>query len=157
MKLNQKSLADVEIGFPVIQPGVYHARINKPEIKDNKQKDGNNLVISFTILDNPLLLNKDGKQIENKGRLKLTRYISLKPTPDYDPDERIKELQVAIKFSPEQDVNVDDLTDKIVMVKVEYRPERDNPDKPGSKYPESNEIGRITPVPEDDMFTPPPF
>ena len=157
MKLNQKALADVEIGFPVIAPGVYHARFNKPEVKPNKLKDGNNLVLNCTILDNPLSLHKDGKQIENKGRVKLSRYVSLKPTDDYDPDERLKEIAVAIKLPAEADLNLEDLENKVVMVKVGYRPEREDKDQPGKKYPESNEIERITPVPEDDHFQAPPF
>lgn len=156
MKLNQKALADVEIGFPVISEGVYHARLDKPEIKDNKLKDGKNLLLKMTILDNPVTLHKDGKEIENKGRIKLTRYVSLKPTPDYDPDERLKEIAVAIKHPVEADLNEEDIEGKLCMVKLSYRPEREKEDKTG-KYPESNEIDRITPIPEGDTFIAPPF
>ncbi len=158
MKLNKKALAEVEIGFPVIAAGVYHARLDKPEIKDNKQKDGQNLVLKLTILDNPIMLHKDGKEIENKGRVKLSRYVSMKPTDDYDPDERMKELAIAIKHPPENDLLLEDLENKMVMVKVSYRPERaKKPEEGGGTYPESNEIDRISPVPPEDPFQMPPF
>lgn len=159
MKLNQKALADVEIGFPVIAAGVYHARLNKPDLKENKMKDGQNLVLNVTVLDNPLVLHKDGKEIENKGRLKMSRYVSLKPTNDYDPDERLKEIALAIKLPLEADLNLEDLEGKLVMVKVGVRGERPKDDRnpSGDKYPESNEIERITPMKDDDTFTPPPF
>lgn len=150
MKLNTKSLAGVEIGIPVIAEGVYHARVEKPEVKPNKKGDGHNLVVMFRILDNPVMSFKDGKEIENKGQVVCTRYFSLVPTPDFDPDKSMKELAVAIKLPEEADLNVEDLDKKIVMVKVEHK------DAEG-KYPEGNEIRRVTPVPADDTFSEPPF
>lgn len=155
MKLNTKSLEQVEIGIPIVAEGIYHARIDKAEVKPNKRGDGNNLVVQFKILDNPLTLHKTGATIENKGQVVNTRHFSLVPTPDYDPDKSMKELAVAIKLPKENDLNVEDLKDKIVMVKMEYKAESDKPG--GGKYPDGNEIKRVTPVPEEDSFTPPPF
>lgn len=156
MKLNTKALADVEIGIPVIAEGVYHARIDKVEVKANKGKDGNNLVLTVKILDNPVLTHKEGKEIENKGQIVCSRYVSLKPTPDYDPDRRLKELAVAIKHPPEADLGVEDLKGKLCMVKMVHRDRRKDEDT-GKEYPESNDIARFTPMEDDDTFTPPPF
>lgn len=158
MKLNTKALADVEIGIPIIQEGVYHARIvgDKIQVKPNKAGDGNNLVVQYRILDPIVLLHKDGKEIENKGQIVSTRHYSLVPTPDYDPDQAMKELAVAIKHPPEKDLELDDLKDKLVMVKIVYRDTRKD-EKTGREYPPSNEVSRVTPMPEDDTFMPPPF
>lgn len=156
MILNTKRLKDVEIGFPVIAEDLYHAKIVKPLVKPNKAGDGNNLVVQFKILDNPLRLHKDGSEIENKGQLVLTRYFSLTPTPDYDPDKAMKELAVAIRHPEDADLQLEDLEGKMVIVKLTHRPAGKD-DKTGKEYGESNEVKRVTPVPEEDTFTPPPF
>jgi hypothetical protein len=155
MKLNTKALADVEIGIPLITEGVYHARIvkEKLQVKPNKRGDGNNLVVQYKILDNPVHLHKDGKEIENKGQVVSTRHYSLVPTPDYDPDQNMKELAVAIKNPPDKDLEVEDLGDKLVMVKIIVKPARTGDD--GKTYPEGNEVQRVTPVKDDDTFTTP--
>lgn len=156
MKLNTKGLANVEIGIPIIAEGVYHARIDKKEVKTNKTGDGNNLVLMFRILDNPVFSFKDGREIVNNGQCVCTRYFSLKPTDDYDPDKAMKELAVAIKLPEDADLNLEDLDAKIVMVKIEHKSEEKDA-KTGKIYPEGNDIKRVTPVPDDDNFTPPPF
>lgn len=155
MKLNTKSLSDVEIGVPVLAPGVYHASLNKVEVKANKSGDGNNLVVMIKILDTPVVTNA-GKEIENRGQCVCTRYISLKPTPNYDPDQNLKELAVAIKNPPENDLNVEDLQGKLVMVKLSVR-DAQKDEATGKEYPVSNNIDRFSPVGESDTFTPPPF
>lgn len=156
MKLNTKALADVELGIPLIADGVYHLRIDKVELKANKRGDGNNLVVMFRVLDNPVVLRKDGSEIRNNGQVVSTRHFSLVPTPDYDPDKAMKELAVAIKLPEGSDLNVEDLKDKIVMGKVEYKTPTEAKDgKPA--YPEGWEVRRVTPVPAEDTFTPPPF
>lgn len=160
MKLNTKSLAGVEIGIPVISEGLYHARIEKPQVKPNKAGDGNNLVIMFRILDPIITLHKDGSEIANKGQIVNTRHFSLVATPDYDPDKAMKELAIAIKLADDADLEVEMLDRKVVMVKVTYAPEQEeekNGVKTGKKFPEKNDIRRITPVPEDDNFQEPPF
>jgi hypothetical protein len=155
MKLNTKALADVEIGIPLIAEGVYHARIvkEKLQVKPNKRGDGNNLVVQYKILDNPVYLHKDGKEIENKGQVVSTRHYSLVQTADYDPDQNMKELAVAIKNPPDKDLEVEDLGDKLVMVKIIVKPARKGDD--GKDYPEGNEVQRVTPVKDDDTFTTP--
>lgn len=155
MKLNTKRLADVEIGFPVISEGIYHARMESPELKPNKAGTGNNLVIKFKILDPVLTLHKDGSEIANKGQMVLTRHFSMVPTPDYDPDKAMKELAVAIGHPEDQDLELEDLDHKMVMVKVAYKPEQEeekNGVPTGKKYPEGNDIKRITPLDPEDNF-----
>lgn len=156
MKLNTKALADVEIGIPIIAEGIYHARIDKVEIKSNKRGDGNNLVLQFKILDNPIFLYKDNKEIENRGQVVSTRYIGLVPSEKRDPNQDLKELAVAIKHPPESDLNESDLKDKLVMVKIGWK-DKSKDEKSGKEYPAGNEVLRITPVPDEDHFTAPPF
>lgn len=158
MKLNQKALAEVELGIPVVAEGVYHARIvgEKVQIKPNKRGDGNNLIVQYKILDNPVILHKDGKEITNKGQIVSTRYYSLTPTPDYDPDQNMKELAVATKLPEGEDLTEDYIKDKLVMVKLVVKEKRRD-EETGREYPISNEVQRVSPVPPDDTFTAPPF
>ncbi len=155
MKLNTKSLAQVEIGIPVISDGLYHARIEDAEVKPNKAGTGNNLAAKFKILDPVLTLHKDGSEIANKGQFVMMRHFSLVPTPDYDPDKAMKELAVAIRHPEDADLELSDLKGKVVMVKVAYKPEQaeERAGVPtGKTYPEGNDIKRITPLAEDDNF-----
>lgn len=156
MKLNTKALAEVEIGIPVIQEGVYHARLDKVEIKPNKAGNGSNLYIMVKVLDNPVMLKSDGKEIENKGQVVCSRYISLQPSDTYDPNKILKELAVAINHPADQDLEETHLKDKIVMVKIGWQDKRKD-ETSGKEYPASNTIDRFTPVPAEDTFTPPPF
>lgn len=155
MKLNTKSLKDVEIGLLVVADGVYYARL-KAEVKQNNAGSGNNLKIVAKILDNPVVAHKDGKEVQNKGQIMAFRHVSLVPTDDYDPDKTLKEIAVAIKNDPEADLNVEDINNKIVKIKVSYEAESKN-EQTGKVYPEKNNIDRFTPVSADDTFTPPPF
>lgn len=161
MKLNTKSLVDVVLGIPSIAEGLYHAIMAKVEVKPNKKGDGNNLVVQYKILDNPVSLFADGKAIENKGQLVCTRHYSLLPTTDYDPDTAMKELAVAIGHPADQDLELAHLQAfsarrGIVMVKVEHKPE-DKDEKTGKTYPAGNDIRRVSPVPPEDQFTAPPI
>ena len=155
MKRNTKPLSEIEIGVPVLAAGVYHAKLSKVEIKANKAGDGNNLVVMIKVLDTPVMTHA-GKELDNKGQCVNTRHISLKPTPDYDPDQKLKELAVAIRHPSDQDLELEHLKDKLVMVKLSIREARKD-ESTGKEYPISNEIDRFSPVSEDDTFTPPPF
>ena len=147
MKLNTKSLQEVEIGMPLLAEGSYHVIIDSAEIKPNKAKDGNNLVVVAKIND-PVVLTKEGKELTNKGRFKFTRRISLKPTADYDPDTMIKELAVAVNHDVTQDFNTEDLPGKKCMIAMVVRPAENG-------YPESNDVRRFTKRPDDDSFDDP--
>lgn len=143
MKLNTKNLRDIEIGFTVLNDGVYFARITKAEVAENKARTGSNLRLQFSVLD-PVVYTKEGKEVSNKGQVVLSQYISLVETPDYDPNGRLKEVAVAINLGEDDDLNVEDLQGKVVKLKVKYRPAKDG-------YNESNDIGRIMPVKENDV------
>jgi len=167
MKLNTKTLTEVELGIPIIAEGVYHARMSKQSGKDwvqaNKRGDGNNLVIMFRILDPIVMSRKDGKEVQNRGQICLTRWFSLVPNEKFDPDQGMKELAVAIKHDQTQDFGTEALDafgDGVVMVKVGFQEEQKadpNSNPPKKAYPAGNTVERVTPLPEDDAFTPPPF
>lgn len=150
MKLNTKSLAEVEIGIPVLAAGVYHARMEKIEVKPNKRGDGNNLYIMFRVMDPEVPMHKDGSVVKNTGQCCISRYFSLTPSDSYDPDKAMKELAVAINLPPVSDLNVEDLANKLVNIKVAYKAAE-------GAYQEGNDVQRVTPIKTDDAFTPPPF
>ena len=155
MKLNTKSLVGIEIGIPVISEGLYHARMEDPTVKPNKAGTGQNLAIKFKVLDPVVTLHKDGSEIVNKGQIVMTRHFSMVPTPDYDPDKALKELAVAIRHPEEADLELEDLKGKVVMIKVAYKPEQDEERggvSTGKKFPEGNDVKRVSPLPEDDNF-----
>lgn len=156
MKLNTKALKEVEIGIPIIQEGVYHARLDKVELKPNKAGDGQNLYIMVKVLDNPVQSKVDGKEIQNQGQVVCSRYISMQSTDTYDPNKALKELAVAINHPENEDLEETHLKDKIVMVKIGWQDKRKD-EKTGKEYAASNTIDRFTPVPAEDTFTPPPF
>lgn len=155
MKLNTAPLSGIELGTPVIQEGVYHASI-RAELKPNKSGDGHNLNLSAKVLDSPVYLFDDGKEIENKGQVMVFRTMSLKATEKYDPNKNLKELAVAIGLGAEDDLNIEDLQDKTVMIKVSHRGAETDPSS-GRTYKARNEIDRFSPVSEDDPFEAPPF
>ena len=148
MKLNTKSLSEVEIGIPVLAAGIYHAKIRKPELKDNKAGTGQNLVVTVTILEEAVTTS-DGKQVTNRGQCVCTRYISLVPSVKYDPDQAIKELAVAIGHPADQNLELSDLEGKTCMVNLEVQV--------AGEYPESNWIKRFTKWKDDDAFNPPVY
>ena len=144
MKLNTQNLKNVEIGIPVITDAVYFASIMKAEVKENKSRTGNNLFLQFRVLD-PVVQTHDGREITNRGQVVLSRYISLVPTDDYDPDKNLKELAVAIGIPEGGDLNLEDLQGKKLKLKVVYRPAE-------GQYNESNDVKRFLPIkPEDNV------
>lgn len=155
MQLNTKSLAEVEIGIPVLAAGVYHSRIKTAEVIENRAQTGNNLKLGFTILDSPVT-KSDGVEIKNNGQAYATRYISLVPSDKYDPDKNMKELAVAIGLAPEQDLQLEDLAGKIVNLKLSIQPARTD-ESSGRTFPESNSVDRVTVVKGDDPFEAPAF
>lgn len=150
MKLNTKSLTEVEIGFLVVTPGIYHARIEKSEVKANKAGTGHNLYLMFKVLDPEVTLNKDGSIVKNKGNIIASRYIALTPADNYDPDQKIKELALAIGHDMTQDFQESDALNKIVNIKLSYKAAE-------GQYQEGNDVDRITAIKPDDTFTEPMF
>lgn len=145
MKLNTKSLADVEVGFPIIADGVYFAQL-KVDTKENKQKDGTNLVVVAKILDETLLRRDTGEEFVNKGMV-LTRYVSLKETESYDPNQMLKRLALAVGHQSD-DITLEDLDGQYCKVQVVYKPAADG-------YGDGNDIKSFFAISDEDDFNPP--
>ena len=148
MKLNTAPLQEIEYGMPVIAAGTYFGKIDetKIELKNNKAGTGQNLLIPVTIITKDLL-TFDGRPIENKGQIKLTQYVSLVPTTNYNPDQRLKEIAVACKVPEDkQDFELTDIRG-FVKVKIGYH-------KPEGQYGDSNSIDRFLPIKDSDNFNP---
>lgn len=144
MKLNTKALKEIELGVPVITDGVYYATVTKAEIIQNKSNTGNNLYLLFKIAD-PVVTKHDGTEVANRGQVVVSRYISLVPTNNYDPNVSLKELAVAIGVPEGEDLNLEDLQGKKVKLKVAYREAKGG-------YNESNDIKRFLPLKPEDNF-----
>jgi len=150
MKLNTKSLADIELGQPLIAPGTYFFRIEKAEVSPNKARTGNNLVLELRLLDEKVMDWEGVKEIENRG-LKYTRYTSLTITDTYDEDamnRSLKEIAVAIGLPDDADLNVEDIPGKCVKAQVRYR-------EPEGTFSARNEIGKLYPIRPEDNFNEP--
>ena len=143
-KLNTKALKEIELGIPVIASAVYFASISKAELKPNKSNTGNNLYLLFKIAD-PIVTKHDGTEVINRGQVVVSRYISLVPTDDYDPNIALKELAVAIGVPEGEDLNLEDLKDKKLKLKIAYREAQ-------GQYGESNDVKRFLPLKPEDNF-----
>ena len=150
MKLNRAPLNEVKLGKPMIQEMDYFASITG-DLKDNKAGTGKNLVVTANIVNEELSERESGEKFANKRGYKITTNVSLVPTDNYDPDQRLKELAVAIKLPETEDFDDKHLKDPIyVKVKVIYTP-------PKQKYKEKMEVARFYPIQDSDKFTAPPF
>ena len=147
MKLNIKSLAQVERGFPVFAEQILFAQLSA-EVKQKKSGDGQNLEIDCRIL-NEEVTKKDGSIHENaSGKLTFKYFVSLQATDKYDPDKTLAMIADAIGLEPDQDLDLEDLQGAYVKVKIGIRPANDRSD-------ESNVIKNMYRITEDDNFTPP--
>jgi hypothetical protein len=149
MKLNTKSLKDVEIGVPVIADGVYFAKRMKVEVKPNKAGTGNNLVVQLKLL-NETLMSRAGEPLTNRGQFVFTTWIGLVASENYDPNQRIKELALASgKGKDDEDFSVDDIAE-FFKVKIGYQ-------EASGQYQASNTVARFYAIKPEDKFTPPDF
>jgi hypothetical protein len=144
MRLNTKPLKDIEIGLPIIADGIYHARLQKAEVKENKAKNGNNLRVQLQILE-PVVMTHDEKQINNMGNVIVSRYISLVETESYDPDRTLKELAVAIGVPEDEDLELEALVGKRLLVKVAYKPAE-------GSFGAGNDVKGFSPIKPEDTF-----
>lgn len=155
MILNTKPLADIELGFPIVNNGVYFLKIRKDkiEIKPNKKGDGKNLVIPVQVLNDRLEVWKDKNETfetqDNNGKAMFNVYISLTPKDNYDPNEKIKELAIASNHPEDQDFEVKDIAD-YVKAKVKFNPAKGD-------FGAGNQVDRFYPIEESDNFVPPSF
>ena len=134
MKLNTKALKDVETSQPLIEDGTYHARLSA-EVKPNKDKTGQNLVITHEIID-PANNKQTGEPVTRA--IKLTRYVSLVETDKYDPNENLKRIATAIGLEEDEDLELEALESAVCQVQVVTRPETEGSN--GTIYPESNDV-----------------
>ena len=149
MKLNTAPLQEIEYGMPVLAEGTYFGKIDnsKVALKPQKGGAGNNLIVPVTIISTDLL-TFDGKPVENRGQIKLTQYVSLVKTENYNPDQRLKEIAVACLVPAEkEDFEISDIRGYI-KVKVAYN-------KPQGQFGDSNSIARFLPIKDSDNFNPP--
>lgn len=147
MKLNTKSLASIERGFPVFAEQVLFAQLSA-EVKQKKNGDGQNLEIDCRIL-NEEITKKDGTVHENaNGKLSFKYFVSLQATDKYDPDTILAMIADAIGLDADADLNLEDINGAYVKVKLGIRPANDRSN-------ESNVIKQMYRIQETDGFTPP--
>lgn len=147
MKLNTKSLADVQRGFPVLAEQVLFAELHA-EVKQKKNSDGQNLEIDCRIL-NDEVVKKDGSPMSNaNGKLSFRYFISLQPTEKYDPNISLAMVADAIGLPKDADLDLDDIQGKYVKIKLGIRSATDTND-------ESNNVKALLPIKDTDDFTPP--
>ena len=147
MKLNTKSLAQVERGFPVFAQQVLFAQLSA-EVKQKKSGDGQNLEIDCRIL-NEEVIKKDNTIHENSnGKLSFKYFVSLQATDKYDPDKTLAMIADAIGLEPDQDLELEDIQGAYVKVKLGIRPA-------DARSDESNVIKSFVRITEEDGFTPP--
>lgn len=149
MKLNTKPLTEIEYGMPVLSGNVVvFAEVVKAEVKPNKDRTNNNLEVTFKVIDDEVLLS-DGSMAKNRGNIVWKYYIALKPATDrYDPDEKLKELAVALGVPEEkEDFTLEDIKG-YTKIKVKLEPA-------SGQFPERNSISRLIPIKPEDNFVAP--
>ena len=146
MIINAESLKDVRTEYPVLEPGLYPARIVTVTQEPNSKNTGNNLILELLFLDATLPLHHGG-EIPNQG-LKLKFYVSLAPTEKYDPRVNLARLYDAIGLDRDAQLTTEDLQNVCVVAKVKYNPARDDA-ATGKSYSESNSVDMLIHVGED--------
>ena len=147
MKLNTKSLKDVERGFPVLAEQVLFAELNA-EIKPKKNGDGQNLEVNCRVLDEEVT-KKDGSFLPNtKGKLIFKYFVSLVETPNYDPNKSLAMIADAIGLDEDADLDIEDIQGKYVKIKLGIQPAKDGRD-------EQNSVKAMMKIKDSDNFVPP--
>lgn len=150
MKLNTKSLNEIERGFPILAEQVLFAQLSS-EIKPSKNTGNDILVITCRILDEEVM-KKDGTPMKNEGaKLKFTYNVSLAATEKYNPDTMLAQIADAITKEgdePLDELDSDMIQDAYCKVKLGIRPANE-------KYNESNYVKALLPIKGSDNFTPP--
>jgi hypothetical protein len=160
MKLNVNSLADVQLGTPLLAEGLYFVRIRPDGVKvePNKKGDGNNLNLTLQVLNDEVFTYEDNKPVANTNhQLTLWDIVSLKETFDesgnlrYSPDKRLKELGIAVGMGEDVvDIDTSDLVGKCCKINLKHRPSQDG-------YNPKNEVSRYLPISDSDEFESPPL
>jgi hypothetical protein len=160
MKLNAGSLADVQLGTPLLAEGPYFVRIKSDGVKvePNKDKTGNVLKLALQVLNETVNDYEENKELDNSKRfMTLWTNISLLPTfnddgtPKYDPAVRLKELGLAIGLPKDfDDLETTDLQGACMKVMLQHRPAEGG-------YSAQNVVNRYLPIEETDNFEEPAF
>lgn len=91
-ELNTIDLTNVEASRAIMKAGDYPFRLDKLELKPQKApKTGKNLVVHL-VSEGPIP-NRDAAQPVIQPGRKHSEVVSLAPTPDYNPAERLAALQ----------------------------------------------------------------
>ena len=146
MPLNTKNLTDVEVTQPIVEDGLYHARVTAKE-EPNKVKDGTNLVLDIELIDENICRRDNGEQIERVIRLR--HWTSLKRTEKYDPDENLRKLADGFGVDLTEtggNVEIDHFHEQVVQVQLGY-------EAASEKYGESNRVIKFLPK-SDDFIDP---
>lgn len=114
MGLNTKNLKEVETSQPVIEDGLYHARL-KCEQQENKAKTGMNLVVDHEIID-PANRKDTGEPVGRK--IIIRQYVSLVETEKYDPNENLRRIAEAIGHNLEEELEESHINGAVCRVKV---------------------------------------
>ena len=162
MKLNTQSLADVQLGTPLLAEGIYFVRIRPKDgvkVEENKAKDGQVLKLSMQILNEQVTTYEDSKVLNNEKQFMVlwsnislaTTYAEDGTTVKYDPSVRLKELGIAIGLPEDfDDLDTTDLEGKCLKVQVKHRPAKDG-------YNAQNEVSRYLVIKDEDDFVVPAF
>jgi hypothetical protein len=155
MKLNTKPLADIPLGTPVIADGVYFAMMDA-EVKPNRDGDNQVIHVKYKVIEPEIVIRDSGKVIANPGNVNIMRYVAF-PKDESDEESvdrynrQVKELAIAGGSNEAVDeVELSDLQNKIVKVKVGYEAAKDN-------WPERNRAVFTTPLAEGEEPPAVPF
>lgn len=102
------SMAEVPTEMPKIHPGVYSINIDDTVVEENSKKDGQNLVVSGTIVT----------ECEDKGK-PMKKWVSLKPFASDKTGKQhlmmIKRLFLSAGFTNEQITQMGDAIDTALL------------------------------------------
>lgn len=151
MKLNTKSLSDVELGYPIFAEADIFVKLEKVEVKPTKDGKSNQLCLSLKVL-NESLVQEDGVDYENKRGLTYTHRIFLSPENTRDPEvaeemmlKKLKELAIAVGQGANEDIDSNDLVGKNVKARMVVTPAE-------GKYAKKNEFAHFYPITDEDGF-----
>jgi hypothetical protein len=155
MKLNTKSLGEVQLSTPLLAEGLYFVRIRPDgaKVEPNSAKTGNVLKLTLQLLNDTVNEYESGREVSNSGhQMTLWMNISLTETENYDPNRRLKELGLAVGIPEDQldDIELEDIVGKCMKVRLKHKPAQ-------GEWDAKNEIARCLPIEESDNFDEPPF
>lgn len=159
MKLNTKSLADVQLGTPLLAETTYFVRIRPQgtKVEPNQKKTGQVLVLVLQILDDEVTNYETNETVSNATkqftlwhRISLTETFDEKGELKYDPNVRLKELAIACGLPADEDLDLSDILGRSLKVQLKHEPAKDG-------YSAKNVVSRLLPITDADDFVEPAF